>query len=112
HVMQTLHVDRRQRRVDRKRRTKSGQLRLTVQRVVVDGDLRVEGNDHPTRQQRERVDLDQGGVRLADHLIHLGQRGGCSFPRFRRQVSDQESRLVGLQPQNGIYLGPPDGGGI
>jgi len=51
-----------------------GEQPLTVVRVVVEADLGVEGDDPPVGRHRERVDLEQRAVQLAEERQHLAQR--------------------------------------
>ena len=44
-----------------------GQFRLAKQRVVVDVDLRIQGNQLPVRGDHQRVDLDEPRVTLIEH---------------------------------------------
>ena len=83
---------------------------MSEQRVVIDGDLRVQGNDDPVLQQAQGVDLNQGRVGGCHHLIHLAKYGRRALLRFGGKVACQIPHLIILDPQNRIDLRPPDGG--
>src|SRR6266850_379996 len=48
-----------------------GDVRMPVQRVVVDGELRVERLDLAVRRDDQRVDLGEHRVELLEHLVEL-----------------------------------------